>query len=142
MRSFKNLVIVLTCVSFGNISYADLLFDDAKVYVPLKGSNATVAYVVIKNNSDEDVEIYLNKFEGFKKAETHETIEKDGRMSMQKVEKFKILARGQIELKPNGKHIMLFDAINDIKVNSFLKAHFLVNTKEVITKFKVVSRFE
>jgi periplasmic copper chaperone A len=142
MISFMKNFIFCAGFIFASASYAELKFEGAKIFAPLKGSNATAAYVVIKNNSTEAIEISLNKVEKFKKAETHETTEKDGRMSMQKVEYFKILPNAEIQLKPGGKHIMLFDPIGEIKLNSNLKVHFIVNKKPMIIYFKVISRVE
>lgn len=140
MISPKEIFIFCATLAFASISHAELKFEGAKIFALLKGSSATAGYVVIKNISAETVEISLDKVEKFKKAETHETTENDGQMSMQKVESFKILPNSELELKPGGKHIMLFDPTGEIKLNSNLKVHFVVNKKPMAVDFKVVSR--
>ena len=133
---------LIGCLFFVSLAKAELQFEEAKIFAPMKGSNATAGYVAIKNKSSESIEISIVSVESFKKAETHETLEKDGRMTMQKVDSFKILANDKLELKPGGKHIMLFDPTGEIKLNTNLKVHFLVNKKPKVVNFKVVSRTE
>lgn len=141
----KNTMKVLSffgCLLFASLSMAELQFEGAKIFAPIKGSNATAGYVTIRNMSGKSVEISLDKVESFKNAETHETLEKDGRMTMQKVDSYKILANDTLVLKPGGKHIMLFDPAGEIKLNTNLKVYFVVNKKSQVVNFKVVSRTE
>lgn len=142
MKNTMKFLSLFGCLLFMSLAKAELQFDGAKIFAPMKGSNATAGYVTIINNSSENVEISLDKVENFKKAETHETLEKDGRMSMQKVDSFKVLANDKLELKPGGKHIMLFDPTGEIKLSTNLKVHFIVNKKPKVVNFKIVSRTE
>lgn len=144
MKSLTIFVAALSVLLIANSSEAksSLKFENARIFQPLKGSNATAGYADIKNESDKEIEITLKLVEKFKAAETHETSEVDGKMSMKKVDSFKVPAKGTLELKPGGRHLMLFDPIEVIKENSSLKVVFMINGKEESFKFKVISRQE
>lgn len=116
--------------------------SDAKIFAPLKGTNATAGYGLVKNLTDKEVVLKISKAEPFKAVEAHETKEKSGKMTMEKVESFKISPQGSLELKQGGHHIMLFDASRELKVGEELTVQFSVNGKNVNTKFKVESRVE
>lgn len=117
-------------------------FTEARVFAPLKGSNATGGFVNIKNNCAEEVELVLKSAQNFKAVETHVTIEEGGVMKMKKIDSFKIKAGETFELAPGGKHLMLFDPQTTIKEGSELKFTFSLNSKEVSVPFKVISRME
>lgn len=144
MKTLIYSIAVLSVIFTANLSEAkfSLKFENARIFEPLKGSNATAGYAVIKNETDKDVEITLKLVEKFKAAETHESSEENGKMSMKKVDSFKVPAKGILELKPGGRHLMLFDPTEKIKQNSSLKVVFTVNGKEESVKFKVISRQE
>jgi copper(I)-binding protein len=125
----------------GSQCFAQVKFENARIFTPLKGSDMTAGYVTIKNEGAAEVEVALKSVEKFKAAETHETVEKNGKMGMEKVDAFKIPAGQSIELKPGGKHMMLFNPAADIKEGSSLKAIFVVDhKKEESVAFKVVPR--
>lgn len=143
MKLYLALITTIVSVSFyTSLSHAKsvLKFENAKIFAPLKGSNATAGYVDIKNTTDNEVEISLKEVEKFKAAETHETVEEAGKMSMKKVESFKIPSKGTLTLKPGGRHLMLFDPTDSISAGSNLIVKFLVNGKVESVKFKVTPR--
>lgn len=136
----KKIFFVLTTLFCCSRLYAQVKFEDARIYTPLKGSNITAGYVNIKNSGAKEVEVVLKKVEKFKAYETHETLEESGKMVMRKVESFKIPAGATLELKPGGKHIMLFDPTEVIKAGATVKAVFAINGKEETALFKVQDR--
>lgn len=121
---------------------ADVSVSDARIFAPIKGSNATAGYGKFTNETDKPVKFVIEKAEPFKAVELHETLEKDGRMAMQKVEEVSIPAHQSLELKPGGQHIMLFDAGREVKTNETLKVTFKVNGKSQSFDFKVIPRSE
>lgn len=66
------------------------------------------AYMQISNTSDKPVTVSAIKSDVFGHIEIHETTEKNGMMSMQLIPTLVIAAGKTIELKPGGKHLMLF----------------------------------
>ena len=118
----------------------DIKFTEARIYTPLKGSNVTAGYVIIENNSKSARKLVLSGVEGFKAFETHETIEENGKMSMKKVDEYTIAPNSTLELKPGGKHLMLFDPLKKISDGDSLEVKFKIDGKEKSVKFKVVPR--
>ena len=121
-------------------AFAKVTFSQARIYVPLKGSSMTAGYVVVENDSDKNVALKLKAVSPFKTVETHETIDKNAMATMQKIETFTVPAKGRLELKPGGNHMMLFDPSRELKTNEELKAQFSVDGLVEEVTFKVVSR--
>ncbi|MCK6599413.1 MAG: copper chaperone PCu(A)C [Bdellovibrionaceae bacterium] len=141
----KNIMFIgLTLATFSyakDKKLAELLsFQDARIFVPSKGSVATAGYAVVNNKSEKEVSLVISKAEPFKAVETHMTVEKEGRMAMEKVDKFLIPANGSLELKPGGNHIMLFEPSREIKVNEEIKVEFLVDGQNQEVPFKTIPR--
>lgn len=141
MKSFFMLLAMafLSVTSFAK-SHSKIEVSDARIFAPIKGSTATAGYATFKNTSKKSVTLTLTKVEPFKAAEMHETVEKEGRMAMQKVDQLTIQAGHGLELKPGGNHIMLFDANREIKEDEVLQVEMLVNGKPEAFDFKVISR--
>ncbi len=117
-------------------------FEETRIYTPIKGSIATAGYALIKNESAKDMELMITEASPFKAVETHQTIEKDGHMAMIKVDKYIIKAKSQLELKPGGDHIMLFEPSREIKDNETLNLKFSVNGIIMSIPFKTVPRLK
>lgn len=115
-------------------------FTDPRIFLPLKGAKATAGYVEIKNDGATEVILKLKSVDGFKTVETHETIEKNSQMVMQKIDQFKIPAYSSFDLKPGGNHIMLFEPTREFKEGDKVQAIFTANGQEVKLPFKMISR--
>lgn len=140
MKLFLSLAMIMSSVAFAKDIAPAIEITEAKIFAPMKGSNTTAGYGKIKNLSANEVVVKVTAASPFKAVETHETKEKDGKMSMEKVESFKIPARGTFELKPGGNHIMLFDSSREIKPGEELTIGFEVNGQAMQIKFKVENR--
>ena len=89
-------------------------------------------YLSIHNSSNKDFEIYSVKSNLFKKVEIHQSVKKNGRISMQKLEKIKIKANHKIRLEPGGIHLMLFNPKDKLKHDSKVPIYFFdKNNNEV-----------
>lgn len=139
MRILMVLAISLFSVC-GWAQKSSLEVSQARIFVPMKGTNATGGYGVFKNTSKEKITVKIETAEGFKAVELHESLEKDGRMAMQKIESFDIQPGATFELKPGGHHIMLFDATKEMKVAGAVPVTFTVNNKAQTIEFKLEER--
>lgn len=141
MKSFSFLFVV-SSVMFSSVqAFAqDVRFTEARIFAPLKGSNATAGYAKIENLSNNTVEIKIVKAAPFKAVELHETLEKNGRMSMQKRESFKIEPKKTFEFVQGGNHIMLFDPSTSPQPNQTIAVVFKVDGKDLSVPFKIISR--
>lgn len=139
---FLNRFSILTSLAllFSINALAQVTFENPYIYIPIKGSNATAGYVQIKNDGLKDILFTVKSVEGFKKAEVHETIEKDGRMAMQKVDSFLVKAKSSLTLEPGGKHIMLFDAEKKLQVGGYVNVVYSIDGTLKTEKFKLVER--
>jgi copper(I)-binding protein len=136
--------VLLASVQFPVQAHAanTLTISDARIFAPIKGTNATAGYGVLKNDGPKAVSVVIGTVDGFKATELHETTEKDGKMKMSKVETVTINSKQSFEMKPGGHHIMLFDATREIKEGDTLPVQFLVNGKKESYDFKVVPRVQ
>jgi copper(I)-binding protein len=89
------------------VSAAELEVEDAWIAEAPPGARSHAAYMVLKNNSPNDVTILSIRTGAYDLAEIHETV-RDGDMTrMQKLAEVVIAAGGTLNLEPGGKHIML-----------------------------------
>ncbi len=135
--------ILLTALTFASLSAfaaSPIKIENARIFLPMKGSNATAGYGKITNSSGKEVTFGFSKAEGFKAVELHESLEKDGRMAMQKIDALPIPAKGSAELKPGGHHLMLFDAAGEMKAGSSVNVTILVDGKPSVVPFKLAPR--
>lgn len=117
-------------------------FKNAIIYTPLKGAIATAGYAEIKNLTDKKVHFSVKKAAPFKVVESHQTLEKDGKMSMQKVDSFSVDANSVFLLKQGGNHIMLFEPEKEIKDGEKILVDFLVDEKTQSIEFTTVPRIK
>lgn len=119
---------------------SNISISDAKILVPLKGTPVTAGYGILKNNSAQEVTLKIKSVKPFKAVELHETVEKDGKVGMNKVEQIIVPPNGKFELKPGSHHMMLFEPSRTLKSNEQLVAEFEENGKTISLQFKVYPR--
>lgn len=80
-------------------------------YVRLAPPNApaTGAFMVIKNNGDQEVKVVKADNPMSKATELHTHLNEGGVMKMRPVAAIEIKAKGEAVLKPGGLHVMLID---------------------------------
>lgn len=117
-----------------------LVFENARIFLPVKGGFTTAGYALIKNESGQEISLIIVETAPFKAVEAHETLEKEGKMIMQKVDQLVIKAKNRLELKPGGSHLMFFDSGREIKLDETLKVKFKANEKLFEVPFKIIAR--
>lgn len=65
-------------------------------------------YLVIDNPADAEVVLTEAESPDFGAIEIHEMIDDAGTMRMRRVEALRVPAKGKVELKPGGLHLMMF----------------------------------
>ena len=91
-----------------------LEFTNPTIRPAKKGQNAA-AYFQINNSSNRARVIQNVQCEWAEKIELHESVEKNGIFKMVKQKQFIIPARGKLELKSGGHHIMMIRLKKDLK---------------------------
>ncbi|MBX3022948.1 MAG: copper chaperone PCu(A)C [Bdellovibrionales bacterium] len=114
-----------------------LKINDGYIFQPLKGSNATAGYGILKNVSGKDAALTVVSAEGFGAVELHETVPVDGLMKMRRIENFHLGKDASFELKPGGNHVMLFDPTKDFKEGDTVHVNFKLDDKSVAVPFQV-----
>ncbi len=69
----------------------------------------TAAYMTLVNNTDADIVLTGAETSAAKSASLHATVKRNGGMTMEHVMSATIPARGSLELKTGGLHLMLMD---------------------------------
>lgn len=72
-------------------------------------------YMTLANVGDKDVTLLSIESEFFNKIEVHEMVSVDGLMEMREVTDIVIPAKGQVVLKPGGKHLMMMEPQKRVK---------------------------
>lgn len=90
----------------------NLLIENAWIAEAPPVSKVMVAYLTLKNTGAKPIEITSASSEQYSSIEFHETIHKDGMVTMVRHGSLIIPAHGEIELKRGGPHLMLFNPAN------------------------------
>lgn len=72
-------------------------------------STMSAAFMKVRNAGDEDDYLIGVRSDASRIAEIHTTLMEKGTMKMRRLKEVKIPAKGVVEFKPMGKHIMLID---------------------------------
>ena len=116
---FLILILVSACTK------PNIEIDNA--YTPMRTENQKMyaAYLTIKNNTDTPVELIGINSESFKSVMLHQSSLENGMAKMRHLEKLIINKAESVKLEPNGKHIMLMGA----KENLWEKENFILTLK-------------
>lgn len=101
----------------GTVGFAMLMFSAfamaqpklENTWIRLMPPNATMTAAYAQITSDKTDRLLSVKTDIAAKAEIHETTMENGMMSMRPIESVELVATEMVELKPQGKHIMLID---------------------------------
>lgn len=88
---------------------ADIMVSDASIKLGI-GARPAAMHGVIMNHGTQDTALVSAKSPSFSRIELHmHEMNEKAMTRMVKAESFALQANGRIELKPAGKHLMLFD---------------------------------
>lgn len=108
VRQFP-LLLIAAVSSQAAVADAMLKIEDAWLAEAPPVSKVMAAYMEIENDSQQERQAVAMDCKDFARAEFHRTIEKDGIASMQHQQVLNIPADSELELKPGGYHVMLFE---------------------------------
>ena len=115
-----------------------LAFESPVIRMTPPGLNKTVGYVTLVNHTDQAITITGAASTSAGALEIHETTERDGLMAMRRLLQLRIPARGEVQLKPNGKHLMLF-RVSSLEVGQQIAVTLEASDGQTFTKdFEVV----
>ncbi|MGO2373848.1 copper chaperone PCu(A)C [Pseudoalteromonas sp. KG3] len=153
--SFKSLLTMLTpailamgLYSSALLAHADhqhdtvneIVVNNAQIRDFLPGSKSSAGYLTLVNHGDTAIELTKVTVESLGRVEIHEHQHVNGMMKMQKVDTLQIKAHQQLDFKPGGYHLMVFEPKEPLKIGQELKLTlYFSNGDRVFTQASVVS---
>lgn len=108
--------LALFVCTFGiGAAQAPMSLSGAWVREPVPGRPTTAAYAVVENPGATDLVIVSAASDVSSKVELHEMVRSGDMMKMAPVKSITVPAKGKVELKPGGLHIMLFELKKPLK---------------------------
>ena len=101
------LVTAVLCLAACGAPQPPLVASDVEITPPLPGRPMSAGYLVLTNNTHEDVRITRVTSPQFGAVEIHETTIEDGIARMRELPALVVPARGSVRLERGGKHLML-----------------------------------
>jgi len=102
-------IILVLFVGAHAIASDDLEVENAWIAEAPPVSKVMAAYMEIENETQHNRQATSMQCKEFERAEFHRTVEKDGIASMEHQQVLNIQADSELELRPGGYHIMLFN---------------------------------
>jgi len=96
-----------------------------------------VGYMTIRNTTAEAIDIISARSDLYSSIEFHETVHEDGMAKMLRHDSLQLPAQGSVQLKRDGKHLMLFNPKKSLKAGDTVVITFTsrnnINTTVNIT---------
>lgn len=115
---------------------AKVTVENAWVRQMPPGMDVTAGFMVVKNDGKK-TEIKKIKAGFAKVAELHTHVVEEGIMQMRKVDSMTVPAKGELKLRPHGKHIMFFGVKSSLKAGDKEKVEIILSNGE-----KIEAQFE
>tara|TARA_B100000700_G_C14392260_1_gene555328 strand:- start:6 stop:440 length:435 start_codon:yes stop_codon:yes gene_type:complete len=117
-----------------------ILLSKIQAFAPLNGSSIGIAYMNIKNTSDQS--ITLNNFSSpqFSSVSLHESLLSEGVIKMKHIEKLVIDSGEEIILKQGGKHLMLNNNLDFLEINDVIQINISHSYGTTIASSKLLNR--
>lgn len=134
MRFQLFLSLLFSLLFFNHLAAAEsgLTFEDAWVAEAPPVSKVMAAYMEIKNSSEQAHSIISASSDNFERIEFHQSTHINNIASMKQVHKLVIPAKGELELKAGGYHMMLFNPVKKLKAGDQVSFSFKLENGDVI----------
>lgn len=125
-KNISNLlfIVLLSLTYLAHGDNASLIIRDAWIAEAPPVSKVMVAYLTIKNTRAESIEIIRAASETYSSIEFHESREENGMASMIRHDSLVIPAHTELQLKPGGQHLMLFNPTHALKAGDTVQVTF------------------
>lgn len=98
------LLLIFSPIALAELDIRDPWIKNLPPSVPVRAG-----YMTIHNPQSKAVSIVSLRSDSFASIEIHQTIEKDGMMSMEQVPSLKIEPHSSVQLAPGGLHLMMMN---------------------------------
>ena len=120
---------------------APLTASGAWVRVPVPGRTVTAAFVVLENPGASAVQSVGATSDAAGIVEMHEMVRSGDMMKMAPVKSIAVPAKGKVELKPGGLHLMLFELKKPLKEGETVNLALTTDTGGSIQVAAAVRKF-
>ena len=100
-------LVVFFCISVAQAGEVSVKEGHIRETIP--GTTTSSAYMVITNQTDQDVSLIGASSPVSPRLELHEHTMEGDMMRMGKIDSILVSAKGQVTLQPSGLHIMIFE---------------------------------
>ncbi len=121
---------------------APLSASGAWVREPVPGRTVTAAFVVIENPGAADLQIVGATCDAAGIVEMHEMVRSGDMMKMAPVKSIAVPAKGKVELKPGGLHLMLFELNKPLKEGDTVNLTLTTDTGAKVQAAAAVKKFQ
>lgn len=129
MKNKLKLLIIATCLlaAMAHAEIPGLKVGNAWIAEAPPVSKVMAGYMRISNSGAQSIVIQKAMSERYSSIELHETLNEDGMASMVRYETIEIPANSHIELKPGGKHLMLFNPVKRLLEGDTVELTFITD---------------
>jgi hypothetical protein len=139
-RSVAVLAALILAAGASALAQAPLTVSGAWVREPVPGRPATAAYAVLENPGAADVEVVSATADFAGTVELHEMVRSGDMMKMAPVKSITVPAKGKVELKPGGLHVMLFELKKPVKDGETVTLTFVTSSGSKVQTTATVRR--
>ena len=104
------LVVIALLVAACGAPQPPLVASGVEITKPMPGRHMSAGFLVLTNNTDEDIRITRVTSPQFAAVELHETTIEDGIARMREMDALVVPAHGSVTLERGAKHLMLMRA--------------------------------
>ena len=97
---------------------------DVRIFAPMPGSRAGVAYFRIENRGDTAIELDRVDSPQYEDVQMHETTLEDGVSRMRPLASVVINPSSSVDFSPGGKHVMLMRPATNVTPGSLIELEF------------------
>ena len=90
-----------------------LVIEDAWIRAPITSSSMTAGYCAFTNHSEQDITVVSAQSPSIGKIEFHESLYENEMHRMIQLPNLVIPAKSSLRLEPGGKHLMLFNLVEE-----------------------------
>jgi copper(I)-binding protein len=112
---------------------AEIKVEEGYVRELLPRQRVTAAFMQLRNTSDEDVVINGAQSSLAERSEIHAHRHRNGMMSMERVDRIVVPAKGKFVLKPGGHHLMLLGLQRTLLKGELIDIELIAESGEIIT---------
>lgn len=135
LRLLLLIAILLPAGARAELDAADAWIRHLPPAVPVRAG-----YVVITNPSSQPITIVGAESPAFARVEFHQSVERDGKMQMQRVESVTIEPGARLAFEPGGLHLMLIEPRRSLKPGDLVELSLRLDDGHVLRLEMAVHR--